>query len=84
MADEHDRDAAIPQLSDKIKDLGDLPHRDGRGRFVHQNDFGVGNPGSGNGYCLSLSAGHLPDQIARPRFGSQLGEDLSGRRYIAA
>src|SRR6266850_4237100 len=78
MADEHDRDAAIAQLSHQVEDLGDLPHRNGRGRFVHQDDLGVGNPGSGNGYRLSLSAGHLPDQIARARLGSQLGEDLSG------
>ena len=68
----------VAQLPDEIEDLGDLPHRDRRGRLVHQHDLGVGNPGSGDGHRLSLAARHLPDQIARPGFGSQLGEDLSG------
>ena len=78
VADQHDRDAAIAQLPDEIQHLGDLPHRDRRGRLVHQHDLGVGKPGAGDRHRLSLAAGHLPDQIARPGFRFQLGEDLSG------
>src|SRR5713226_774714 len=76
MADEDDRHILMLQTADEFEHLGDLAHRDGGGRFVHQDELGVGKPGAGDGHRLALAAGHFLDQIARSRFGFQFVEQF--------
>src|SRR5688572_1414162 len=78
MADEDDRDTLRLQAADQAKHLGHLADRDRGGRLVHQDELRLGQPGAGNGDGLSLSAGHLLDQIARPGLRLQLLEQRTG------
>ena len=84
VADQHHRDALVAQMLDVVQHLGDLPHRDRRGRLVHQHQLGVGEHGARDRHRLPLAAGHLPDQIARPRLGLQVPEELAGAPVHAA
>ena len=68
----------VAQLADEVQHLGDLAHRDRRGRLVHQHDLGFRQHGAGDGHRLALAARHLLDQVARPRLRLQLREDLAG------
>ena len=68
------------QAADQVEHLGDLAHADRRGRLVHQHDLGVGEPGAGDRHRLALAARHLLDEVARPRLGLELGEQLAGAR----
>ncbi len=61
-----------------VEHLGDLAHRNGGRGLVHQDDLGIGEHGAGDGDGLSLTAGHLPDQIARAGFRLQFGEQFAG------
>src|SRR6476469_3669811 len=56
MADEDDRHPLVLKTADELEYLGYLAHRDGGGRFVHQNELGVGKPGAGDGHRLALAA----------------------------
>ena len=76
MADEDHRHTLVLQTADEFEHLGYLAHRDGGGRFVHQDELGVGKPGAGDGHRLALAAGHFLDQIARSRFGFQFVEQF--------
>ena len=66
----------VLQAADEFEHFGDLAHRDGGGRLVHQDELGVGKPGAGDGDRLALAAGHFLDQIARARFGFQFVEQF--------
>ena len=76
VADQHDGDAAVLEAADEVEHLGDLPDADRRRRLVHQDDTGVGEPGAGDRDCLALPAGHLLDEVARPRLRLELLEQF--------
>ena len=78
VADQDDGDALVAQQADQVEHLGHLAHRDGGRRLVHQHDLGVRQPRAGDGDGLALAARHLLDQVARPGFRFQFGEDLAG------
>ena len=69
VADQHDRHALLLQALDQAEHLLDLPHRDRGGRLVHQHEPRVREPRARDRHRLALAAGHLRDEVARPRLG---------------
>src|SRR5262245_33335678 len=78
VADQHDGDALVAEPAHQVQDLGDLAHRDRRGRLVHQDDLRVGEPRPRDGHRLALAPRHVADDIARARLRLQLDEQLRG------
>ena len=78
VADQHDGDSLVAQPAHEIQHFGHLAHRYRRRRLVHQDDLRIGQPGTGDRHRLTLAAGHVANDIARPRLRFQLDEQLGG------
>ena len=78
VADQDDGDALVAQPADEVEDLGDLAHRDRRGRLVHQHDLGLRQARAGDRHRLTLPARHAAHEVARPRLRFELAEELAG------
>ena len=78
VADQHHRDAVVAQPADQVQHLGHLAHADRRGRLVHQHDLAVRQARARDRHRLALAARHAAHEVARPRLGLQLGEQLAG------
>ena len=78
VADQDDRDALVAQAADQVEHLGDLAHRDRRGRLVHQHDLGLRQARARDRDRLALAARHPAHEVARPRLRFELAEQLAG------
>src|SRR5215831_11235555 len=76
MTDQHDGYVVVAQPADEAEHLGNLPHADRGGRLVHQHDLGRREPRPRDRDGLALTTGHAADEIPRPRFRLELGEEL--------
>ena len=79
MADQHDRVVLVAQPADEVEDFRDLAHADGGRGLVHQHDLGRGEAGARDRHRLPLAAGHLADEVPRPRLRLELGEQARRR-----
>ena len=63
--DEQDRSTAVPDLANEMEDLVGFGQRQGRCRFVKDDEFGLLVDGACNRDALPLAAGQLPDDRIR-------------------
>src|SRR3954468_9421858 len=80
VADQHDGDTLVLEPLDQPQHLRDLAHADRGRRLVPQDQLGVGEPRPGDRPRLPLAARHLLDEVARPRLGLELAEQLGRAR----
>lgn len=78
MADENDRNAMFGEAFDEVEHLYHLTHADRCGRLVHDHEARFGKARASNRHGLSLTSGHLPDEVARARLRFKFFKEFAG------